>query len=95
MHAYHGLLEAGRALSLSVMRGAVGVFLVTKSLQLPQVQHGFNHHFQRAHAMRPTPPRALSGVRSDLTDNSMLEKRSRGDVLSDTVNHGFYCKRDE
>lgn len=91
MHAYHGLLEAGRTLSLSVMRGAVGVFLVSKGLQLPQVHHGFNHHLQRAHAMRPAPPRALGGVRSDLADDSMLDRR----YGKCKVNHNLYSQGHE
>lgn len=71
--AYLGLLEAGRALPLPVVRGAVGVLLVGKGLKLPQVHHGFDHHLQRAHTMGPAPARAPGGVGGDLADDSVLE----------------------
>lgn len=60
------------------MRGAAGVLLVGKRLQLPQVHHGFDHHLQRAHTMGPAPARALGGVGGDLADDSVLEKGGTG-----------------
>lgn len=55
---------AGRALPLFFIRCAV--FLVSKCLQLSQIQHGLDHHLQGAHTPRPTPPRTLTGVRGDV-----------------------------
>lgn len=66
--AYRGLLQAGRALSLS------GSFLGRKGLQLPEVQHGFHHQLQRGHAMGPAPARALGGVGWVLGDGCALKK---------------------
>lgn len=69
---------------------------MSKGLQLPQVQHGLNHHLQRAHAMRPAPPRALRGVRSDLADDSVLKKDvQERNKLTQQTDCDFYCKRHE
>lgn len=74
------------------MSGAVGVFLVSKGLQLSQVQHGLDHHLQRAHATRPAPPRTLRRVGSDLADSSVLEKMYRSRFSTPTL--AVYFKMD-
>lgn len=43
---YLRVLLAGAVLSLSCMSRGVELFLLTKGLKLPQIQHGFDHQFQ-------------------------------------------------
>lgn len=59
-----------------------------KRLQLSQIQHGLDHHLQRAHAPGPAPPGSFTGVRGDVADHAML-KEGADTMSKKTMNHSI------